>query len=149
MLPPLILIPLDGSPLAEKILPHVIQFGLPLNARLVLLQVIEYTYQQDRSWRTNPAAQEDPLRVATEEAEAYLKGIRAGLEEKGFVGIRDRVEYGPVVNTICAVARHEQAALVALASHGRTGLQRVFYGSVAAGLLHQIDRPLLLIRAHE
>lgn len=149
MLPPLILIPLDGSPLAENILPHVIQLGLPLHARLVLLRVIEYTFQQDRSWRTNPAAEEDPLRMATEEAETYLNGIRAGLEEKGFNSIRARVEYGPVVNTVCAVARHEQAALVALASHGRTGLERVFYGSVAAGLLQQIDRPLLLIRAHE
>jgi hypothetical protein len=37
--------------------------------------------------------------------------------------------------------------LIALASHGRTGAARVFYGSVAAGVLHRVDRPLLIIRA--
>jgi len=41
----------------------------------------------------------------------------------------------------------EGADLIAMASHGRTGLARVFYGSVAAGILHKVDRPLLLIRS--
>jgi nucleotide-binding universal stress UspA family protein len=44
------------------------------------------------------------------------------------------------------VADREQADLIAMASHGRTGLARVFYGSVASGVLNQADRPLLLIR---
>jgi nucleotide-binding universal stress UspA family protein len=39
--------------------------------------------------------------------------------------------------------------LIALASHGRTGVPRVFYGSVAAGLMNQTDRPLLIIRAQD
>ncbi|MCB0130889.1 MAG: universal stress protein, partial [Caldilineaceae bacterium] len=47
------------------------------------------------------------------------------------------------------VAERENADLVAMASHGRTGLARVFYGSVAAGLLHAADRPLLVVRAAE
>jgi nucleotide-binding universal stress UspA family protein len=41
----------------------------------------------------------------------------------------------------------EEADLIAMASHGRSGLSRVFYGSVAAGVLHRVDRPLLLIRS--
>ena len=70
--------------------------------------------------------------------------------------IRDRgieaksvVESGPVVSVILDVAEREKADLVAMASHGRTGLSRVFYGSVAAGILHKADRPLLLIRAQD
>ncbi len=43
----------------------------------------------------------------------------------------------------------EDADLIAIASHGRTGLAQVFYGSVAAGVLQRIDRPLLLIRAQD
>ena len=39
------------------------------------------------------------------------------------------------------------ADLIAMASHGRTGMSQVFYGSVAAGVLHRVDRPLLLVRA--
>jgi nucleotide-binding universal stress UspA family protein len=51
------------------------------------------------------------------------------------------------VQEIISAAERNDADLIALASHGRTGLAQVFYGSVAAGVLHRIDRPLLLIRA--
>ena len=51
------------------------------------------------------------------------------------------------MNVIIDVAEREDADLIAMASHGHTGLARVFYGSVAAGVLNKADRPLLLIRA--
>jgi nucleotide-binding universal stress UspA family protein len=56
-------------------------------------------------------------------------------------------EVGPVVSTILCVAQREAVDLIAMASHGRSGLSRAFYGSVAAGVLNQVDRPMLLIRA--
>jgi nucleotide-binding universal stress UspA family protein len=59
------------------------------------------------------------------------------------------VTYGPVVEGIINLAEKEGVDLIALASHGRGGLSRVFYGSVAAGLLHRVDRPLLIIRSRE
>jgi nucleotide-binding universal stress UspA family protein len=46
-------------------------------------------------------------------------------------------------------AREKEIDLIALASHGRTGLARFFYGSVALGVLHRADRPLLLIRSQD
>jgi len=52
-----------------------------------------------------------------------------------------------VVEGIINMAAREGVDLIALASHGRSGLSRVFYGSVAAGLLHRVDRPLLIIRS--
>jgi len=51
------------------------------------------------------------------------------------------------VETIISVAQRENADLIAIASHGRSGLSRVFYGSVAAGIMQKIDRPILIIRA--
>jgi len=48
---------------------------------------------------------------------------------------------------IMDAAQAEGADLIALSSHGRTGLPEVFYGSVAAGVLHRADRPLLLVRS--
>jgi nucleotide-binding universal stress UspA family protein len=54
-----------------------------------------------------------------------------------------------VVEGIIAVAASEEVDLIAMASHGRGGLARVFYGSVAAGVLQRIDRPLLLIRSRK
>ena len=49
-------------------------------------------------------------------------------------------------SSILGAAQEEDADLIAMASHGRTGLASVFYGSKAAGVLQQIDRPLLLVR---
>ena len=63
------------------------------------------------------------------------------------IEVETRVSDGPAVATIINVAEHVDADLIAMTSHGRTGLARVFYGSVAAGVLHRIDRPLLLIRS--
>jgi nucleotide-binding universal stress UspA family protein len=51
------------------------------------------------------------------------------------------------VEAIINAAEREDADLIAIASHGRSGLSGVFYGSVAAGVLHRVDRPLLLIRS--
>ena len=50
------------------------------------------------------------------------------------------------METIVSVAQRENADLLAIASHGRSGLSRVFYGSVAAGIMQKIDRPMLIIR---
>ncbi len=81
-----------------------------------------------------------------EEAKQYLGAVSNAFREKG-LDVQVLVEQGPVVRTILDVAEREDADLIAMASHGRSGLARVFYGSVAAGILHQADRPLLLVRA--
>jgi nucleotide-binding universal stress UspA family protein len=82
------------------------------------------------------------------EANTYLSTLQDQLRAKQ-IEAKTVIEYGPVVSTLLTIAERENADLIALASHGRTGLARVFYGSVAAGLLNRTDRPLLLIRAHE
>jgi nucleotide-binding universal stress UspA family protein len=71
-----------------------------------------------------------------------------GALKKQGVQARSRILRGEAVRSIIDIANEEDVDLVAMASHGRTGLARVFYGSVANGVLHQIDRPLLLIRAY-
>jgi nucleotide-binding universal stress UspA family protein len=81
-----------------------------------------------------------------EEARTYLEGLAGEFREKG-IRAKALLEEGSVVSTIIDVAEKVDADLIAMASHGRTGLSRVFYGSVTAGVLHRVDRPLLLIRA--
>jgi nucleotide-binding universal stress UspA family protein len=76
----------------------------------------------------------------------YLAGRAGELRDKGIEADR-RVVQGPVVEAIISAAESLNADLIAMASHGRGGLGRVFYGSVAAGVLQRIDRPLLLVRA--
>ncbi len=143
-----ILVPLDASKRAETIFPHVEALAQKFGAQLVLLQVVEpLVATVDISGMApyyDPALMDRWLA----EAKTYLDGLQSQLHARG-IEAKTVVENGPVVFSILAVARRENADLIALASHGRTGLARVFYGSVAAGILNQADRPLLLIRAQE
>ena len=75
-----------------------------------------------------------------------MDGFKGMFREK-VIKARAFITHAPVVEDIRKATERENADLIALASHGRTGLSRVFYGSVAAGSLHRIDGPLLLIRS--
>lgn len=142
-----ILVPLDGSQRAEQILPHVESLALQNKARVVLLQVMElevgYIDPYD-AMAMLPNPEEVERRAAL--IDNYLAGIAGELREKGIEADR-RVVQGPVVEAIISTAESMNADLIAMASHGRSGLGRVFYGSVAAGVLQRVDRPLLLVRA--
>lgn len=59
------------------------------------------------------------------------------------------VTQGPVVDTILTVAKNEKVDLIAMASHGYTGLARFLHGSVAAELLHRARTPLLILHTDE
>ena len=141
-----IIVPLDGSKRAETILPHVEQLAQRYNAKVIFLQVIQ---PLETFPRIGTASHDLYLRAYKQqelESENYLTGWEGEFREKG-IKAGKCVAHGPIVDTIIKVAEREGADLVAIASHGRTGLPRVFYGSIAAGLLHSIDRPLLLVRS--
>jgi nucleotide-binding universal stress UspA family protein len=145
-----ILVPLDGSELAEAILPHVAQLAPLFNATVVLLGVIELPHMLSPRATTGyddlPTLSPQELQARAAETQAYLEDQAAALAAAGITA-RARVEYGPVVATIIHAAQNEDAGLIAMASHGRGGLTDVYYGSVAAGILQRIDRPLLIVRA--
>lgn len=140
-----ILVPLDGSERAEKILPHVESLAQNHGSRVVLLQIVELRLST-LPGAMNPLPTVEEYEEHTKVAEAYLANLQEGLQQKG-IETSVEVAHGSVVETIIEVARRENADLIAMASHGRTGLGRVFYGSVAAGLLHRVSRPLLVIRS--
>jgi nucleotide-binding universal stress UspA family protein len=141
-----ILVPLDGSKRAEAILPHVEEMAHRFEAKVVLLLVVE-----SHSIVVPPIADSfelnaEGIRQNMNEADTYLAGHQGEFREKN-IEARRFVEQGPIVETIIDVAAREGAELIAMASHGRSGLSRVFYGSVAAGVLQRVDRPLLLVRS--
>ncbi|HLE14921.1 MAG TPA: universal stress protein [Anaerolineales bacterium] len=141
-----ILVPLDGSKRAEEILPHVETFANCFSARVILLQVIETIQAIDLEYPPN-YVEETWISEVIQQAQAYFENLP--WEYKDQQEVKILIEQGPIVQTIIRVAERDGADLIALASHGRTGLARVFYGSVAAGVLHRIDRPLLIIRADD
>lgn len=141
-----ILVPLDGSSRAEKILPYAEDIALVRKAKVVLLQVVRMGIYGGDVTTVSVEAHLEDFKRRSDEALLYLSGIEGELREKG-IQTKIMVESGPVVDTLLRIASQENVDLVAMASHGRGGLSRVFYGSVAAGVLQRVDRPLLLVRA--
>jgi nucleotide-binding universal stress UspA family protein len=142
----IILVPLDGSARAEVILPHAEDLARRYRAKVIFLQVVEPEPLIVGPDVVYPVVNQEMMAERTQAAEAYLADRRAEFEARG-IEVETRVAHGPVVEEIINRAERSQVDLIAMASHGRTGLSRVFYGSVAAGVLHKIDRPLFLIRS--
>jgi nucleotide-binding universal stress UspA family protein len=140
------LIPLDGSERAERVLPHAQDLARKFGSKLLLLQVVDPFAEVDWADESEPRTLEQKTERMVADAESYLTDLQHRLEKTG-VEARACVETGAVVRWILEVARREAVELIAMTSHGRTGLARVFYGSVTTGILHQTERPLLLVRA--
>ncbi len=143
-----ILVPLDGSKRAESILKHVEALAACFGAKIVLLQVVEPNVSLITPYDMVPYYDPKEGERSITEARGYLAAKEGELKTAG-IEVKCVVESGPVVGAILDVAERESADLIAMASHGRSGLGSVFYGSVAAGVLHRADRPLLLIRSHD
>jgi nucleotide-binding universal stress UspA family protein len=141
-----ILVPLDGSARAEAIFPHVESLAHKMAAALILLQVVDPIMGAAGLDGLSPIVLNELIDREAEAAGTYLEHKRSVLADKG-IAVTSVMRYGAVVPTIIEVAEEQDADLIALASHGRTGLARLFYGSVAAGIVQRADRPLLIIRA--
>jgi nucleotide-binding universal stress UspA family protein len=143
-----ILVPLDGSERAEAILPHADDLARFYRAKVIFLQVVEPEPLIVGPDVVYPIVNEEMMTERTRAAEAYLAERQAEFEARG-IEVETRVAHGPVVEEIINRAERSEVDLIAMASHGRTGLSRVFYGSVAAGVLQKVDRPLFLIRSSD
>ena len=141
-----ILLPLDGSRRAEAILPHVENIAARFGARIIILVVEEPAIQLEHDEIINTE------RYLAERAEmrknitAYAIKIINQFKEKN-ISADFLIGRGNVVQSIIKTAEKENIDLIAMASHGRSGLSRTFYGSVSAGVLQKIDRPILMIRS--
>ncbi|MFQ5899011.1 MAG: universal stress protein [Candidatus Methylomirabilia bacterium] len=88
------------------------------------------------------------MAVRRRDAEKYLAKVAEPLRDKG-VRTEWAVRVGMTVETIAAVAGEERVDLIAMATHGRTGLGRLFLGSVADGVVKAAPIPVLLFKAGE
>ena len=142
-----ILIPLDGSDRAEKILPHAKEIAHKFGSELILTQILLPIYRMSDAHNSSYFHLLQREMDAMESgARSYLEGLKEELHKEG-ISATIRIESGEAVQAILRIAREEDVDLIAMGSHGRTGLPRIFFGSVAAGVLHGTDRPLLIIRA--
>jgi len=142
-----ILVPLDGSPRAEAILGHIERLAECFGSKIIFVRVVDPPVLIGTPEDAMMARQIDSLYQQTQkEAENYLKGIRGEFRQKG-LRAEMRVMQGPVIEAIVNASCADNIDLIAMASHGRTGLASMIYGSVAAGVLHKADRPMLVVRS--
>lgn len=141
-----ILVPLDGSVRAERVLPVVTPIARALESELILFQVpIVYV----SGWMTGEwfLPVQGVLATAEQDAQAYLDYVATRLQQQG-VRASTATEIGGVAASIIGYAESNQIDLIAMCTHGRTGLARWALGSVADRVLRARCLPLLLVRAH-
>lgn len=148
-----ILVPLDGSELAEAALPAALELARKYDSQITLLQVIIPPYlliPPDVADGTHVNRMMALQKAAHEEAEAYLEAKRALLAERAGYNVHTRVVEGaPTAYVILDEARDLAVDLIAMSTHGRTGLGRWVLGSIAEKVLRHAEVPVLLLRATE
>jgi nucleotide-binding universal stress UspA family protein len=135
------LVPLDGSLLAETALPTAIKLlrDNP-DATLILLRAAEA--------KTMPGVDPTDAQVAAvSEAEEYLEGVAAGLRDKGLSRVITSVWYSQPGQAIVEAARVRGVDLIVMSTHGRSGLRRAVLGSVAESVVRGTQTPILLVSA--
>ncbi len=142
---------LDKSNLSEQVLEYAAEEALAFNAELILLHVIPEPYIVSPSLPgTSTLPVQNPVELGQlakeeEKASAYLENIAGGLRERG-IRVETLVLQGDAGNTIINYGQENDIDLIALATHGRGGLEKLFYGSVADSVLKRSGLPILLIR---
>ena len=136
-------IPLDGSAVAESIIPFIVDIAGPLDMEIVLVRVVTPVVAGDGAGVTGVIQEE--LAARTSEARDYLARVAAELWERG-IRVQVRVRTGTPVQEILAASRECAADLIAMTTHGRTGLSRLVFGSVAEAVLRLADIPVLVMR---
>lgn len=144
-----VLVPLDGSSFSEEGLARAVEvFGGPLTlhlVRVVEVPTIPAAGMADGGVALNYGLVEEYTAATRDAASEYMRAMIETLTADGHT-VTGEVREGLVADEVQATAREQQSDVIAMATHGRGGLGRIFLGSVAERVLHEADRPLLLTR---
>ena len=138
-----VVVPLDGSPVAEGMLHFIVDIAAPLDMELTLLRVIRP--QPPQVTETSRVVVVEDIQARLAEAREYLAPLADELRLKG-IRVRTAVRRGEPVDEIIAGARDCGADLIAMTTHGRSGLGRLLFGSVAEAVLRRAEIPVFLMR---
>jgi nucleotide-binding universal stress UspA family protein len=145
-----ILVPLDGSELAECVLPHVEELAESgLVKEIVLLRicdspsiVADYPEGKGKTWEKHV---EQLTGNAQQQCSLYINDVEQSLKDKGFK-VKAESRLGKPADEIVNYANKNKIDLIVMASHGRSGISRWAYGSVAEKVLRSSCVPVLLVK---
>lgn len=145
-----ILVPLDGSKLAEEALGPAVDLAMAEDAELLLLHIVHPvplpTVNYEMAWVGPLPTDEPATQLLVKEGRAYLASIGAKLGERGVKRVTEHVMVtGNTATAIIALAKARQADAIAMSTHGR-GVSRLVIGSIADKVLRGCDVPLLIHR---
>lgn len=151
-----VIVPLDGSTLAEQVLTHVIPLVKALDLEVVLTRVTPSAEEYEQYMGATPIGggatiYTGPYEEFSKEADAqaldYLHGIKDMLWEHGVLKVEERLLPGRASRALVDLARETPDDLLAMTTHGRSGIGRWLLGSVTAHVVRHSDDPVLVIRA--
>ncbi|MEO6456882.1 MAG: universal stress protein [Chloroflexia bacterium] len=146
-----ILVPLDGSTFAENALEHATALAATLRATLILFTVLPNQYDRvmtnkggvgEWEWVAAPWARE------AEWATSYLEDVAQNIAGAGIL-VETKISFGDPVEEILRMETEAAADMIVMSTHGRSGVQRLWLGSVAMKVVGSTTRPVLLVRAKE
>lgn len=141
-----IVVPLDGSELAEGVLPTVVQIARKLRLEVFLMRAYSNPYSPFISGGGHYAVNVDDLmKDILDQARNYLEAKVAELTKQGVEQISSLLQEGVAVDEIVSVANHTPDSLIAMCSHGRSGVKRWALGSVAETVVRHASNPVLIL----
>jgi len=139
-----LIVPLDGSSLAECVLPHAVALAQPFESRITLLRAVRGPAGDSASKATDPLG----WQMRRAEARAYLDDVVARLQEIEVNADREMLE-GEAAEQIVQFGRDEGADLIILSSHGRSGLSQWNVSSVVQKVILRAYMPVMIVRAYQ
>ena len=144
-----ILVPLDGSKVAEQIVPHAEELARGMGAELILFQAYE-SFLGVISGEAMITMSAEEIKEANkhreEDAKAYLRTIAGTLREMGLT-VSEVIVPGDPADVILSYAESNAVDIISMSTHGLSGLKRWVFGSVTDKVLHAGDMPVLVVRA--
>ncbi|MBI4200817.1 MAG: universal stress protein [Chloroflexi bacterium] len=151
-----ILVPLDGSPLAEAILPYVEELASRLSASVHLVRVVPLARQLatagmvgsggiDGISGSDIRAIDEAVAAQMQEARTYLEQQASRLQSRG-IKVQWEVRQGGAAEAVIKCALEKNSDLIAISTHGRTGLGRLVFGSVFDRVLRDAGIPVLVVK---
>jgi len=135
-----ILVPLDGSELAERALPPALSLAQAMSAKVVLLRVVPPLIRDISAERYRQLA----LEISENQAREYLRSIHSMLASTA-MELSTKTKVGPVAESILACVQENNVDLIVMSTHGRSGISRWMHGSVAEKVLRHAPCATLII----